>query len=106
MIFSRFGRFVLEFLHEPFKVLWLCIGFGILSIVLNGSILQLWGLHQQRQVLQSEISQMKSRKADMALKIREAQHPEFIERQARDQLDLVSEGDLIFVFPESSSSPR
>lgn len=30
----------------------------------------------------------------------EARDPAFIERQARDRLDLVRENDLVFVFPE------
>ena len=36
-------------------------------------------------------------------KIHEAQSPEFIERAARDQFDLVKEGDLVFVFSDDGT---
>jgi len=34
------------------------------------------------------------------MQIKQANDPSFIERQAKDKLDMVGEHDLVFVFPE------
>ncbi|MCM2282601.1 MAG: septum formation initiator family protein [Bdellovibrionaceae bacterium] len=87
-------------LHHPLKVLWICLFFGVASVLLDGSFIHLWRLNRSRQQLEARIDEGQARLKQLEFRIDEAQQPQFIERQARDQFDLVKEGDLIFVFSD------
>ncbi len=69
---------------------------------LDGTALRLWGLHRDHDLITRKIEESAQRARLLEFRIREAQRPEFIERAARDQFDLVKEGDLIFIFSDSS----
>ncbi len=51
----------------------------------------------------SRIAESKIHSKQLEYRIHEAYQTEFIERQARDQLDLVREGDLVFVFSDDAT---
>lgn len=89
-----------ETLHHPFRVFWICVGLACVGVILDGTALRLWSLRRDHQVLSERIVEAKARSRQLEFRIREAQQLEFIERQARDQFDLVKEGDLVFVFAE------
>lgn len=55
--------------------------------------------HDQGQ-LQQEIQTLKARSTELRSKLQKAKDPSFLEREARDRFDLVSEGDLVFVFTD------
>ncbi|WP_255490050.1 septum formation initiator family protein [Bdellovibrio sp. KM01] len=73
--------------------------FGV-SIVLNGNLWRLWGLHRDFDRISTEINDSKKATLDLEVQLKQAKDPAFIERQARDKLDLAGEHDLVFVFPE------
>lgn len=73
--------------------------FGV-SIVLNGNLFRLWGLHRDFDRINSEIIQTRQSIQSLSGQLKQAKDPSFIERQARDKLDLAGEHDLVFVFPE------
>lgn len=77
-----------------------CLVVFAVSIVLNGNIWRLWGLHRDFDRIGDEISQTKTTIRDLQVQLKQAKDPAFIERQARDKLDLAGEHDLVFVFPE------
>lgn len=91
-----------ELLYKPAQVFWICLVVAIVGVVLDGSALRLWSLHRDHRVLNDKILQAKSRSKQLQFQIQEAQQPHFIERVARDQFDLVKEGDLIFIFTEDN----
>ena len=91
------------FLHQPLRMLWLCAGLAGASLAIDGSALRLWGLQRDRQALERRIDDARAGSRSLEFKIHQAQQPEFIERQARDQFDLVKEGDLVFVFSEDAA---
>lgn len=70
------------------------------SIVLNGNVFRLWGLHRDMDRINAEIQQTRENIASLSGQLKQAKDPAFIERQARDKLDLAGEHDLVFVFPE------
>lgn len=70
-------------------------------MILNGSVYQLWTLHQQSSQMLTQIMKLESEQILVAKKIKQASHRDFIERQARDQLNLVNDDDLVFVFAEN-----
>lgn len=73
--------------------------FGI-SIVLNGNLFRLWGLHRDHGRILTQIHDTRSNISTLSGQLKQAKNPSFIEREARDKLDLAGEHDLVFVFPE------
>lgn len=90
---------VREALDHPGRIFTYCVLFFIATVSLNGTPLRLWGLHRDFELRNSEIQKNLSGINSLRSQIRLAQDPQFIERQARDRLDLVGPEDLIFVFP-------
>ena len=99
--------------HQPLKVLWMCLAFAAVGVVLDGTAIRVWGLHREHGFITSRIAAAKVRAKSLEFRIQEAQQPQYIERAARDQFDFVKEGDLVFVFaddgeqaPEKSTQSR
>lgn len=92
-----------DLLHRPHRVFWICAALAATGVVLDGTALRLWSLSRDHQLLAEKIEETRTRSRQLEFRIQEAQQPEFIERQARDQFDLVKEGDLVFVFADESS---
>ena len=92
-----------ELFHRPIRVFWICVGLGAIGVVLDGTAIRLWSLHREHDMIETRISSAKVRSRALEYKIHEAQSPEFIERAARDQFDLVKEGDLVFVFSDDGT---
>ena len=89
-----------RFLDHPSKVMLVCIGVFVVSIVLNGNIWRLWSLHRDYDRIGLEIQQRRDEISSLSSQLKQAKDPAFIERQARDKLDLVGEHDLVFVFSD------
>lgn len=100
MSYTQFALGVRRFLNHPTRVAMVCFVVFTTSIVLNGNLWRLWGLHRDFAHIQSEIVQTKKGIFDLQSQLKQAKDPAFIERQARDKLDLAGEHDLVFVFPE------
>lgn len=92
--------FISNMLDRPFKVLCLCAFFSFLSLLLNGSFLQLYGLNRDRETLQIQIGDLKRQIAMVDQQLVLAKDPQYIQRQALDKYDLVSDHDLVFVFAD------
>lgn len=91
------------FLENPRKVLVACLALMAATFIFDGSLYQLWSLRAQSRYLEDSISNYEDKVQGLEAKLAQAQSVEFIERLAVDQLDLVGEGDLIFVFSDTSS---
>ena len=91
-----------ELAHHPIKILWFALAGAAVGVVLDGTAIRLWSLHREHDQIQSRIAVAKTRSKAMEFRIHEAQSPEFIERAARDQFDLVKEGDLVFIFSDGT----
>lgn len=100
MSYTRFAVGLRRFLNHPTKVAMCCLFIFGVSIVLNGNLFRLWGLHRDFDRINSEIIQTRQSIQSLSGQLKQAKDPSFIERQARDKLDLAGEHDLVFVFPE------
>lgn len=100
MSYVQFAHGLRRFLNQPTKVAMVCIAIFIISIVLNGNVFRLWGLHRDFSRITFEIEETRHMIASLSGQLKQAKDPAFIERQARDRLDLAGEHDLVFVFPE------
>lgn len=87
-------------LNHPGKVATFCVVFLATTLVMNGLLWRLWGLHRDFERLTFEISNTQGGIEKLNAQLKQAKDPSFIERQARDKLDMVDEKDLVFVFPE------
>jgi cell division protein FtsB len=88
-----------RFFQHPGQVFFLCLIFLLMTLIVKGTLLRLWNLHQEVVRIQADVltAQEKIQKLDLA--IARVKDPSYLERQARERLDLVSENDLVFLFP-------
>jgi cell division protein FtsB len=96
-------------INKPVRVFWICASLATVGIILDGTALRLWGLHRENSMSAQRIDEVRERSKHLEFRIQQAALPQFIERAARDQFDLVKEGDLVFVFadePESTEPPE
>ncbi len=100
MSYTKFAVGLRRFLNHPGKVAVVCLIVFVVSIVLNGNVFRLWGLHRDMERIQEEIQETRSNISSLSAQLKQAKDPAFIERQARDKLDLAGEHDLVFVFSE------
>lgn len=89
-----------KLLDHPSRVFLLSLLFLAGSILFNGTLWRLWGLHRDEERIHTEIEATRGEISRLNRQLRQAKDPAFIERQARDRLDLVGEKDLVFVFPD------
>ena len=78
----------------------ICVVIFILTLFVNGTLWRVWGLRNDQKTIAEQIKSTQKQATFLDVQIKQAKDPSFIERQARDKLDMVSEKDLIFVFPE------
>jgi cell division protein FtsB len=72
----------------------------VLSLFLNGTVWRIWGLRRDLSTIQQQIISSREQSKHLDLQIKQAKDPSFIERQAKDKLDMVGEQDLVFVFTD------
>ena len=94
-----------EWLHEawlerPLKVCAWCAMSFVALVLVDGTALGLWSLRQERADLEQNIVDLRQKIQLAQVQLKRSQDPAEIEKMARSQLDLVKEGDLVFVFSE------
>ena len=89
-----------RWLSRPQKVLFACLAVLIATLFLNGTLWKLWGLYRDQETIENQVFETKAQMRVIDTQIKQATDTTYIERQARDKMDLVGDHDLIFVFPE------
>ena len=89
-----------NFLDHPFKVLFLSASLGMGWMLYDGSFWNLWSLNRNYKEISKRITTINEEYHALEFKVEAAQSTPFIEKQATDQLGLVREDDLIFVFSD------
>lgn len=97
---KNIGAFVQNQLIHPGRILIYCCLFAFLSLAFNGGLLNIYGLHRDRQRLADQLVEVKAQIFDLDQKLKQAKDPAFVERQALDRYDLAEENDLVFVFAD------
>lgn len=83
------------------KVFFFCVGIFTVSLFFNGAVWRIWSLHRDSNKIQEQILNSKTQTKALDMQIKQAKDPAFIERQAKDKLDMVGEHDLVFVFSDN-----
>lgn len=87
-------------MNRPLIVLSICSFLAFINLVIDGSLLRIWGLHQEIHGVRQQSYDYNDKINAMNKKIKRAADPEFIKQEAVDRLDMVHEGDLVFVFSD------
>ena len=87
-----------QLLNKPFKIAFLCLFIFIISLFINGTLWRVWGLRRDQATILEQIQNTQKQSVLLDVQIKQAKDPIYIERQARDKQDMVSENDLVFVF--------
>jgi cell division protein FtsB len=85
-------------LMSPRKIIFWCLTFALIGILLDGTLYQMWQLNVEKKKVQQKITETKTSIQKLQKNIRMAHDPRFIEREARDRFDLVNKDDVVFVF--------
>ncbi len=67
--------------------------------MINGTVWKVWGLYRDEARFKMEINKAKTDTQLVEGQMTMVKDPRYIERLAKDKMDLVGENDLMFVFP-------
>lgn len=96
----QFGFQFRQLLNKPIKVAMICVVIFILTLFVNGTLWRVWGLRNDQKTIVEQIKSTQKQATFLDVQIKQAKDPSFIERQARDRQDMVSDNDLVFVFSD------
>ncbi|MCC6138276.1 MAG: hypothetical protein IT287_06565, partial [Bdellovibrionaceae bacterium] len=87
-----------ELLYRPLTVLVVAALLSVSYLLYDGSFWKLWSLNRNYKEMSRRIGLVQEETLGLRFKVEEATKTSFIERQATEQLGLVREDDLVFVF--------
>lgn len=82
------------------KVLIFCVCLFTISLFFNGAIWRVWGLRRDMATIAGQINKSRDQSFSLDMQIKQAKDQAYMERQAKDKLDMVGEHDLVFVFSD------
>lgn len=89
-----------QLLYRPQRVLVYCLVLFFGSVLINGNVYRLAKHHVKKSELEQQIENEKIEITKIQRQLRQVNDSQYIERQARERLDLVEKDDLLFVFSE------
>jgi cell division protein FtsB len=90
---------LLGLLEHPIKLAAMAAVVAFLSLLLQGTWLDLWNLKTEKWKLEKRYHETLTYNSSLEGKIEQARSSDkFIGRQAREKLDLVKEDELVFIF--------
>ena len=89
-----------EALNRPRLILSACCLVAFISLIAEGTLYQLWSLHQSDKEMSRRMDYLKEETKKLSMKIARASDPDFLELEANEYFDVVEKGDLIFIFSE------
>ncbi len=91
-------KYVFDLLYKPLTVAVVASLFSVSYLLYDGSFWQLWSLNRNFKEMNRRILSTNEETQNLKFKVQEATKTSFIEKQATEQLGLVREDDLVFVF--------
>lgn len=87
-------------LQHPIKMFIFASSFAFIWLLSDGSFWNLWSLHRNEKAMRVRIEALHEDVKALNFKVAAAQSHSFIEKQATEQLGLVREDELVFVFAD------
>lgn len=85
-------------LQKPLNVLIVSVAIAIISLVMEGSLYSFLSLRSTEKELDQRILELQISNKEIQNRLQQTKKLDFLERQARDQLDLVADDEIVFVF--------
>jgi len=92
------GVRIQSLLQKPMTILMACMVFALINLFVRGSFMNLVKLHSDRNRLIHNLQDIDGQIRSLQFKIQQTKDPVFIERQAKDNLDMAGDDELVFVF--------
>lgn len=90
----------LRLLQHPVKMFVIAFVFAFIWLLSDGSFWNLWSLHRNEKAMRARIGAIHEDVKALHFKVATAKSHSFIEKQATEQLGLVREDELVFVFAD------
>ena len=97
---KKIGKLINIFLKNPFYVFIFCSCFLAVNLIFDGTLFQIFRLNRDVRIVKNRIELFQNKNEMIKQQIKKSSDSQFIEKEARERLDFVHEGDLIFIFPE------
>lgn len=95
----RLTAWINRLLEHPIKVTLLATALAFTNLLTDGTFFNLWNLKKEKTKLEKRFQEAKRYNEKVQFKIDLARNSDrFIERQAREKLDLLKEDELVFIF--------
>ena len=89
-----------SYFNSPGKVLLSCLALAFALLVTDGTLIQLWSLHRNKDLVKTRIETYRTDIKNLQSELEQANQPEFVEKRARARFDLVGKDEIVFVFSE------
>lgn len=96
----EFGVKLSKILEKPSQVAVICLLFLLMALVLDGSLWQLYQIDKSKELLLFNIQEENKKISKIKHQLEQLKNPAYIEKQARERLEFLEKGDLLFVFSE------
>ncbi len=97
-LIQSISQFFSTWINRPVMIASLCFLSLVLTLVMDGTVNSILGLHTQIDRLSTQIARHRERRGLLEAKLKNLSNSNNLEQEAREQMDLVSDGDLIFIF--------
>ena len=87
-------------LSSPIRVFIICLVLGTMAVTLDGSLYKYWSLSNTELELNTRIRRITTDSQAIKSQIEKTKNLNFLERQARDRLDLMGQDEIVFVFSD------
>lgn len=87
-------------LLRPGRILFICLLLGGFAVTFDGSMLQYLSLQRTERELEERIAQVTKASGHLRSQIEQTKNLGFLEKQAREKLDVVGDDELVFIFSD------
>ena len=96
----RYYYLLSQFLNRPGLVFMTCMVLVGMHIIFDGTLWQIWSLYKSEKVLDGRIIDIQKKNDQITERLKHLSDSSFLEKEARDNFNLVGEQDLIFIFSD------
>src|SRR4051812_23170089 len=89
--------------HKPLLMIVLCFGCAFSTLLMEGSLFQLWSLKSEKRDMSDRIIHLRGENQILSMKVQQAKkNDRFLEKEAKERLDLLKKDELVFIFGDAS----
>ncbi len=97
---NEFGVKLSVLLEKPSRVAAFCLLLLFSALAFDNSLWRLYQIHKSKEILLAKIHEENQKIFKIKQQLEQLKNPAYIEKQARERLEFLEKGDLLFVFSE------